>query len=57
MMNVFCLYSKKAVVGEHKEEEEAPEYVPFWKPNVTINLVDDSTRFVICLEVVGMFIV
>eukprot|EP00249_Psilotum_nudum_P023305 c28823_g2_i1 orf=744-2882(-) len=27
------------------EEGSAPEWVPFWKPNVTINLVEDFTRY------------
>eukprot|EP00249_Psilotum_nudum_P023304 c28823_g1_i1 orf=423-2327(-) len=27
------------------EEEGPPEWVPFWKPNVTINLVEDFTRY------------
>lgn len=30
---------------EQVEEQASPEYVPFWKPNVTINLVEDFTRY------------
>lgn len=32
-------------VMEPEEEEGSPEYVPFWKPNVTINLVEDFSRY------------
>lgn len=31
---------------EFEEKEEGPtEYISYWKPNVTINLVDDFTRY------------
>lgn len=32
-------------VIELEEEQLSPEFVPFWKPNVTINLVEDFTRY------------
>uniref|UniRef100_A0A453C1K5 Uncharacterized protein n=1 Tax=Aegilops tauschii subsp. strangulata TaxID=200361 RepID=A0A453C1K5_AEGTS len=31
---------------ESEDKEEGPvEYISYWKPNVTINLVDDFTRY------------
>ncbi|KAL6845802.1 hypothetical protein ACP4OV_024377 [Aristida adscensionis] len=40
---------KQAPPEENKESEDKdegpPEYIAYWKPNVTINLVDDFTRY------------
>ncbi|KAI5070624.1 hypothetical protein GOP47_0014967 [Adiantum capillus-veneris] len=32
-------------VTEVDEDVMSPEFVPFWKPNITINLVEDFTRY------------
>jgi hypothetical protein len=28
-----------------EEEEAPPDWISFWKPNITINFVDDFTKY------------
>lgn len=32
-------------VHDDLKEDGPPEWISYWKPNVTINLVDDFTRY------------
>jgi hypothetical protein len=45
----ICLANERVGLQENKESEdkdEGPaEYISYWKPNVTINLVEDFTRY------------
>ena len=43
-MELFVLQVAKDVPEDEKEDEPA-EWKSYWKPNITINLVDDFTRY------------
>ena len=51
LMKAFGLQENKE---PHDKDEGPAEYISYWKPNITINLVDDFTRYSqnpICLSV------
>ena len=37
-------YQVEEASQEEVKDEGPPEWISYWKPNVTINLVDDFTR-------------